>query len=507
MEKRKVEVTVTSNNRKFIKAFSENERKITRFGRKFTRVIERSNKTISRFHGKIGKFSMLIGGLGAARVLKGVVDLDARLRRVKIQAGLSLRQMLELKQSLFEKASITHQGADTLLGGIDKFIEKTGDFEAANASIKAIGIAATATGAAVDELSASAADLYRTFRVPPKDMLKIFDILAAQGKMGAFTLQNMASQFPELLPAAAAFDVRGIPELAKFGALLQIFMSGTGSPERTKTSIIAAMTDIIKKSGQIKSAIGFDIFDPEKSLAAHRHVLKDVDVVFKEIISRTKGDPVLLQKIFGAQAMSGINALVASWTNNKGFGEFDRIAAAGGNGLAITRDFADYASTTASQLKYVQTQANQLANDVSKEPISNLNKILGFFNKRPTVAKATVAGGVGLGALASSLGLISPALAVGAAGLVGYYGGELLSDPFNKWINKYVTRMTNGRNHTLGGWIYDELHGVPKFRSIIKPVNKINLIVNIEKDGRVRTNSDDTNTKINVKRGDLRLKK
>jgi hypothetical protein len=73
-------------------------------------------------------------------------------------------------------------------------------------------------------------------------------------------------------------------------------------------------------------------------------------------------------------------------------------------------------------------------------------------------------GGLGLsGLLTSSMGTIASTgagamagagAAVGAAGLAGYGIGTII----NKGIDTAIKKLTDGKNKTLGGWLYDKLH-------------------------------------------------
>lgn len=89
-----VQMVVNTDNRRFIRPFSRSETSINRFGKQIPGVIRRSGRKICRFGYKIGGLSIAAG--------KSLIDFDVRLARWATQAGLSKKQMFDLKKELFK---------------------------------------------------------------------------------------------------------------------------------------------------------------------------------------------------------------------------------------------------------------------------------------------------------------------------------------------------------------------------------------------------------------------
>ena len=89
-----VQMVVSAGNRQFIRSFAGSETRINRFGKQIPGVMR-------RFGDKIGRPTSRISGLSMAAG-KGVIDFDVRLARWAIRAGLSKKQMFDLKKELFE---------------------------------------------------------------------------------------------------------------------------------------------------------------------------------------------------------------------------------------------------------------------------------------------------------------------------------------------------------------------------------------------------------------------
>lgn len=396
-------MVVTADNRQFINSMNRSESKMKGFGKKISGVMRRTGAEIGRFGDKIGGLTSLLGGLSVAAAGKGVIDLDTRLARLAIQAGLSKKQMFELKNELFGIGKATRQGPEQLLAGIEQIVEKTGNFEFAVKSLKSMGYVAAATGAEMRDIGASASDLQEKMEITETQVLNVFDILANQGKAGSFTLQNMAALFPRLLSSAAGFGVKGVEGMRKFGAFLQIARRGAGSSEQAATAVERTFSNIISNASKIQKLTGFSIFDPEKSKKEGRAVTKELDVVLKEIIKRTRGDVTVLQKVFGEESIRAILPLAKSFQKFGDFREFDTLAKKGGDGATIMKDFQFWSEQTAAGLRNLRTEVSKFANENLAGPIELFNKALEKLNKNPALAKGGMYGLLGLMGLGAGI--------------------------------------------------------------------------------------------------------
>lgn len=439
MSEREVKLRVSADNRQLITSFSKSEAKIKSFGNRITGTMSRAGSRISGFGRKIGGLTTLIGGLSVAAIGKGVIDLDSRLIRLANQTDMNKKQMFELKEELFAFGVATHQDPGKLLEGIEQIVEKTGNFEFATKALKDMGIVASATGAQVSDIGAASSDLQEKFKITHKELFTVFDVLSAQGKEGAFTLEKMANLFPKLLSSAAAFGVTGVKGLRQFGAFLQMAMRGAGTPEEAATAVERTFSNIIDKYKVIRKLTGFNVFDPEKSKKAGYAIPKQMDVVLKEIIKRTKGDITKLQKIFGQRSIRAIKPLAQSFHEFGDFREFDAFIKKGGEGLAVMKDFNRWAEGTAARLQNLSTEGKKFANQNLAKPIETLNSALETLNENPALARGGLYALLGLGGLAVGAALLSPitkmvgfagrrvAARTGAKAVAGRAGGGLLS--------------------------------------------------------------------------------
>lgn len=382
---------------KLASIINRTEQRIVGFGNKTLATVNRVNASLQGISG-LGAMGL---GLSGGVALKGVIEFDARLARLSIQAGLSRKEMFDLKDQLFQVGEATHQAPGDLLAGIEQIVEKTGNFKFAIGSLKDMGIVASATGSRMEHIGATASNLQEKMGITQDQVLEVFDVLNAQGKLGSFTLQNMAAMFERLLSSAARFDVQGVKGMRSFGAFLQIARRGAGSSEQATTAVERTVSDLIQNAGKIQEATGFSIFDADKSKKAGRAVMKEFDLVLKEVITRTNGDVTKLQKIFGEESIRAITPLSQSFQKFGGFKEFDAFVKMGGDGAMTMKDFAFWSEQTTTKISDLRTQLSKFANENLAYPVELLTSALDKLNQHPAITKGALWGAVGLlGAMA-----------------------------------------------------------------------------------------------------------
>jgi hypothetical protein len=175
----------------------------------------------------------IVGGTaGIMYAGKQLMDYDAKLTRLGITAEISAEEVLKLREEIGNIAIATGQIRTSILAGLDKFVEQTGDLEYARGIMRDLGIASTATGAEVEYLAALTVQLRDKFKLTKDEVGRAMNLLTVQGKSGAFTLQNMAEYGERLFAASGRFDMSGLKQLGSFGAMMQIARMGTDHQHR-----------------------------------------------------------------------------------------------------------------------------------------------------------------------------------------------------------------------------------------------------------------------------------
>jgi hypothetical protein len=192
-----------------------------------------------------------------------------------------------------------------------KFVSLTGDLATVRSSLRDFGVAATASGAEIGDVSEAVASVSTQFGVTdPKEVRDVLAALIYQGKAGSFELKDAASLFQRLAASGSAFGIqRNAQGVKTLGGLTQIARSGTGSGEQAATAVESLLTNLKVKSGDLRAA-GVKVYDKGK--------VRDVPDILVDAISKVGGTNTeqknaKLAEIFGEQGIRAINPLIAKY--------------------------------------------------------------------------------------------------------------------------------------------------------------------------------------------------
>jgi hypothetical protein len=230
----------------------------------------------------------------------------------------------------------------------------------------------------------------------------------------------MSVHFERLLSTAASFGVTGVEGMREFGAFLQLARRGSGTAEQATTSVERTMSDLISNWQKVKQVTGgFLIFDVGKTRKEGRAVMKNMDVVLKEVIRRTNGDVIKLRKIFGDEAIRAINPLAESFRKHGDFREWEELSRLGGDGSRIMKDFAFWSEQTATKIQDLRTQLSRFANENLAGPIQLLTDALNVLNGHPVITKGGIWALLGLGGV-----MVGAKFIRGIKDLLGIFRGK-----------------------------------------------------------------------------------
>jgi hypothetical protein len=339
------------------------------------RGTEKATQTwAQRVKGKIsGAFRDAFSGLGGVVGLAGVAGFAAiardvkvfndRLVRLAISSGRTRGEMLQFNQALQATAVATGVSADELLGGAEKYQELTGRFSQFRDALGTFAKVSAATGASVEVLSQAAAALSDNLDVSPDELMRVFDILAAQGKDGAVELRNLAEELAGLTGQYALFGTKGAKGTAQLGAFLQVLRKGAPSAAEAATQMQSIMAEIQNPMNekQLKRA-GVNVRNKDGSLRDIQEIVKDISTHIK---------PQDLAKIFGrSEARKGLITLLANLDVLKDLE--DETSKLG----TIERDNATWQESAGAKIAKAQARFKQVFNEAL---LKNLDAIVSAF--------------------------------------------------------------------------------------------------------------------------------
>ena len=348
------------------------------------RVAEDRIRTISRVASRVGN---MVYGIGERAVGKATDVIGSAVRetlqlseisnRVSINARMAGKEAVNpnILQHEFQNIAISTPGikANDVAEAAQAYVDLTGDLATARENMQSFATTASATGAKITDVATAAASLGSKFNVKStQEMQQVMASLAFQGKGGAMTLKDIASQFQKLAAAGAAFDIgRGAKGVAVLGGLVQIARTGTKSPLQAGTAVENVFANITAKSNKL-AGFGVNVYDK----GGNKRSIVDV---LTETVSKAGGSSLekknaALIDIFGKQGIRAINPLIAEYTTaSKGLtGE-----AATKAGASAVRAMLEKAINLSADWGEIQKDAEQAQNNASAKFSAAMEQLKG----------------------------------------------------------------------------------------------------------------------------------
>jgi len=402
--------------------------RMSQTGQRAMKALRRSSDLAYNGLDRLGnRYTAFVTGAGGVAAVRGVSQMETRLVRLGIQARRSKEEIEELRKEIVETAQAADVRIDPsqILDAVDKIIEKTGDFELARGNLRNIGLAVQSTGAEGIDIGAMVADLSEKFDIDkPEDLFETLDLLTNQGKEGAFTLQNFATQ-GERVTAAYAITGRTTKRAAReMGAMLQMIRKGVGAPEQAATAFEALMRTLNDASKvKILTKAGIKLTDPDDPKR-----MRAVTDIVKDLVRATGGDALKLSKIFDSEAMRALNLVAAEYKKTGGFDSLDSFMSQSSDGATLLKDAFTAADRSAAKWQTVITAVQNGVFNKLQAPISGGANMIG--NVKPSTMDNVVGYGLGAAGIVGGLALgvkghkLMKGLGRGKAGAVaGAVGG------------------------------------------------------------------------------------
>lgn len=409
-------VDIGARSRKLDRGLREANRKLKRFGGKAAKDINRSFSGVKRSLSTLAGFAG-IGAFGA--MAKGAFDFEKQLTRLGIAGGRSSAELSALRTQLRKLSNDTGVAAADLLGGVERFVATTGNFDAGVASVETFAKVVQASGATMEDVAQTAASLQATFGLDPTQFEQAFSIILTAGKEGSIELKDLASQLGTVARQFTQFGNSGTQGLAELSAAFQVLAPDFGfRAAETTTGLQSFLGTIEKNAKKIKKQLGFDVKGPDGKLKGITELVK----LFGDSKNFQNG-----QKLFDAlgrkEAVTTIRALVA------GYDRLQELTATAADSQAVQEDFLRYQQSAAGRMERAwERLKNKIAEAVTPERIDKFARAMEIAADIVAfLADNIVAVGVALLAMKLGPGIISLIKFVrelkGAGGLKTLLGG------------------------------------------------------------------------------------
>lgn len=192
----------------------------------------------------------------------------------------------------------TGTDADDAMAGLADFTSKTGDLATGREILESMAKLSKATGANLSDMMSAAGGVSMAMGDTDNKAEKLNQIMnsfAAQGKLGAVEIKDLASQMDKLSAQAGQFEGNLADNMVMLGALAQSARKGGGAASATQASTsVAAFTSMLKtpkRAEEFKAATGVEVFNK-------KGMLRNPEEIIIEAL-RAKGmNPTEFKKIF-----------------------------------------------------------------------------------------------------------------------------------------------------------------------------------------------------------------
>ena len=358
-------------------------------------------------------------------------------------------------------------------------------------------------------------------------------------------LQGALSQIHRYPDGACYYLRRALAR--KYGLSPEAVLVGNGSNEiieiavRTflrqgEEAVMAILNSInkIDKNTGIKESLkkrGINIYDSSgqiKSIQALLPEFKKLSEVIDTLPDDKKSQAIAM--LFGRpEAVRDVKYLINHYDDIIKKTEYLQSAT-----NSLGNDFQNNAQSNANKLKLFQNQVDSFKVEHMTGAMQGLSTTLTYINNHPALTKGALsavgfaAAVVGVNKVISAMKALNLVLGTGPLGFIirGAMIGTAIGTAANEAIDYSVQKISKGKYKTAAESLYGATHADEAYQSELQMMlntwaaeaskagdretardilNQIKLIVNIDKDGRIRTDSSDLNTTVDldVARGDF----
>ena len=378
-----VSIRIGADPTKLQNGLKQSSAAIDSFGSKARASIARVGSSIKGLADRmVTPFNSLVLGGGLGIAIKNVADLSESLMYYGMAAKKSDADTKVFRESLHKTAVETGVDANTILSGISKIGEVTGDFDFSEQMGETLAKAAKASGASVEELAAVAASMKTSMGWGAEQIANSFNSLIIQGDQGSYTLQKFATEGKALLAAASSFGIKSQDQFANFGAYLQVMNTSIKSEAELTTSVSSLFNELIGKAKDLKK-IGVRVFDKDGNL-------NDFDDIMHQLMEKTDGNIKKISPMFGASALKALTPVMAEYKN--GWQTLDTITKSGQEGMSNTGELdkrfqktSDDFNTNVNKMKAV---ALKFADTNLAGPVEQLSAALKYLGEHQGLVTA-----------------------------------------------------------------------------------------------------------------------
>jgi hypothetical protein len=216
-----------------------------RFTSAASRGFGRMSKEVKSLRQDFGGFSTatkLFAAAGGLETIRRTINTNLNFERdlleMKQNAGMTIRQVAELRQIAMASATDTLQLPDAVVQGEKAYARAGMKFEEIKDSIAEAARSATVMRSTVEQIANMDFDLQSKFNISAKDMKAAHNMAYYHGNEGRFETAAMAQLAPVYLNALKGVGVNGMKGWNFTGALTQSIMKSAPATEPSQVATL-----------------------------------------------------------------------------------------------------------------------------------------------------------------------------------------------------------------------------------------------------------------------------
>ena len=313
------------------------------------------------------------------------MTMEQRYARLQIQSSSTAETIARVRKEIEATASLPEIRLDAseLLATVDAIVQRTGDLDFARNNLLTFaqatqGYGGPGSGGAIGQIGS---ELRKLGIKTEKEVAEFFNLLAAQGTQGAFTLGNVATEGPRLFSAYSRLGYKGPDAGREMGALAQLSQMGTGSaPEATTAfeALLRTFTDA-EKGEAIWREFGVNVRNASGAFRPPSEIIKDV-------FAATGGDPTEMSRVFDETAIRALPSTAEM------LAKYERILTMQAPPGALAQAAAVMAETAGSKVQEAKGDIDAWMQDKLTGPVGEVVTALTSFKDELLVGVGLLAG-------------------------------------------------------------------------------------------------------------------
>lgn len=360
---------------RMVNSFLTGERSVKKFVSSAKSEFSSFKRDLDSVEGKLAGLGVTIG---VTATLMQSARMDKSLTQIGQTAGMSKKEVEQLRSELFHMSEETGQSVGELEDGFNKAVQAGLKFNQAKNLIDATNKAMAVTGAQSEVLANGltvASTAYHFDLKNPGMALGILDKMTVAGRLGNAELENLSGIFSRVGPNAASAGMGFEKTLGFIEGLSKIEQQ----PERLATLADSTLRlfNNLEYMKNAQKATGVKFFDKDGTRRDAFDIIEDIKKKY-DTLNTEKQQAIFIQKAFGKADLDTIKGMrvLLSGDMLKTIREFSsEITTASGT---IERDLPNAIANAVDQTGRLKTTLREAADGFARPINDSISKVIKY---------------------------------------------------------------------------------------------------------------------------------